>query len=133
VTSKSTIAIMTFGQAFRPHCPRHASSSDEENGAREENRPLTAIPTAGPQHVLKQMHMETQEDRQARFPFLRGKREHKRRNDQREHQVVKRVLIKRKSQQGMRRVSSKQFWSNTETVDIRSHTGERDQGAVSLL
>jgi hypothetical protein len=77
--------------------------------------------------------METQEGKQAGFPFLHGKRERKRRNDQSEHQVVKRVVIKRKPQQRMRRVSSKQFWNNTETVDIRSPTGERDQGAVSLL
>jgi hypothetical protein len=77
--------------------------------------------------------METSGGQASPFSILRSKREHKRRNDQREHQVVKRVLIKRKSQQGMRRVSSKQFWSNAETVDIRNHTGERDQGAVSLL
>jgi hypothetical protein len=34
------------------------------------------------------MHRETQEGKQPRFPFLRGKRERKRRNDRREHQGV---------------------------------------------
>jgi hypothetical protein len=35
----------------------------------------SAIRTAGPRQVLKPMHMKTQEGKQPRFPFLRGKRE----------------------------------------------------------
>ena len=34
VIVNSTTVVATFGHEFRPHCPRHANCSDEENGAR---------------------------------------------------------------------------------------------------
>lgn len=34
VISKSATVSVTFGHAFKPHSPRHASWSAEENGAR---------------------------------------------------------------------------------------------------
>ena len=94
---------------------------------------MITIRATGSKHVLKQMQMEAQECKQRCLPFLGSERECNRSDESGERHVMKRVVKERKPQQGMGRVSCKEFGNNAEAVDIGNDARKRDQGAVSSL
>ena len=107
--------------------------------------PLVAVGAAGAYEVAQQVQVEADEDQERRQPWMgrhasalddraEGEVGHRAGDDvggegadQRKRQCVQRMVILRKPQQGMRRVSGQKFGDDADAVEIRGDSGGHDQ------